>query len=45
MDAQIKSGKRGVQYGDVLLCKINARRFNRVWAVGEAESCPADRVN
>ena len=37
--AQIKSGKRGVQYGDVLLCKINPR-INRVWVVGEAESYP-----
>ena len=37
--AQIKSGKRGVQCGDVLLCKINPR-INRVWVVGETESCP-----
>ena len=37
--AQIKSGKRGVQCGDVLLCKINPR-INRVWGVGETESCP-----
>ena len=37
--AKIKSGKRGVQCGDVLLCKINPR-INRVWVVGETGSCP-----
>ena len=36
--AKIKSGKRGVQCGDVLLCKINPR-INRVWVVGETGSC------
>ena len=34
--SQVKSGKRPVQPGDVLLCKINPR-INRVWIVGEAE--------
>ncbi len=33
--AQVKSGKRGVQADDVLICKINPR-INRVWVVGEA---------
>ena len=32
--AQVKSGKRGVQSDDVLLCKINPR-INRVWVVGQ----------
>ena len=32
--AQVKSGKRGVQPDDVLLCKINPR-INRVWVVGQ----------
>ena len=37
--AQVKSGKRGVQPNDVLLCKINPR-INRVWVVGETEGHP-----
>ena len=35
----VKSGKRGVEQGDVLLCKINPR-INRVWVVGQAEDVP-----
>ena len=35
----IKSGKRQVAPGDVLLCKINPR-INRVWAVDESEGQP-----
>ena len=35
----IKSGKRPVAPGDVLLCKINPR-INRVWAVDESEGQP-----
>ena len=37
--SKIKSGKRRVQVGDVLLCKINPR-INRVWSVGRAEGRP-----
>ena len=37
--SKIKSGKRRVQEGDVLLCKINPR-INRVWSVGRAEGRP-----
>ncbi|MYG99361.1 MAG: hypothetical protein F4011_03755 [Acidimicrobiaceae bacterium] len=36
---QIKSGKRGVEPDDVLLCKINPR-INRVWVVGRTEGNP-----
>jgi type I restriction enzyme S subunit len=36
---QVKSGKRGVQPRDVLLCKINPR-INRVWVVGRTEGYP-----
>lgn len=36
---QIKSGKRGVEPDDVLLCKINPR-INRVWVVGRTEGYP-----
>ena len=35
----IKSGKRQVRGGDVLLCKINPR-INRVWIVGQSEGLP-----
>ena len=37
--AGIRSGKREVESGDVLLCKINPR-INRVWSVGEPEGRP-----
>ena len=36
---QVKSGKRGVEPNDVLLCKINPR-INRVWVVGGTEGHP-----
>ena len=36
---QAKSGKRGVQPNDVLLCKINPR-INRVWVVDETAGHP-----
>lgn len=36
--ASIKSGKRSVLEGDVLLCKINPR-INRVWVVARADGC------
>ena len=35
----IKSAKRPVQQGDVLLCKINPR-INRVWVVGDSNGLP-----
>ena len=37
--SQVRSGKRGVQPDDVLLCKINPR-INRVWIVGRTEGYP-----
>ncbi len=37
--ASIKSGKRFVLEGDVLLCKINPR-INRVWVVARADGFP-----
>ncbi len=37
--ANIRSGKRSVEAGDVLLCKINPR-INRVWCVGPADGIP-----
>ena len=37
--ASIKSGKRPVEEGDVLLCKINPR-INRVWVVAESDGFP-----
>ena len=37
--SEIKSGKREVESGDVLLCKINPR-INRVWSVSETEGHP-----
>lgn len=37
--AEVKSGKREVQPGDVLLCKINPR-INRVWVVANSEGRP-----
>ena len=37
--ASIKSGKRPVEEGDVLLCKINPR-INRVWVVAEFDGFP-----
>lgn len=37
--SSIKSGKRPVQEGDVLLCKINPR-INRVWSVGPPRGRP-----
>ncbi len=36
---EIKSGKREIQPGNLLICKINPR-INRVWIVGDSEGLP-----